>query len=112
MAQWFQRLNDFAMVQTVPYGRRVPPVVLDEVAKRDPDRVYAEYPDKDWERNGYHKVTYGQVANAVNKVSFWLDEILGPAKDFETFAYLGANDLRYGFLVYAAIKTGRKVGTV
>lgn len=93
----------------VPYGRRLAPNVVDNKARRTPDLTYAEYPDDNWETNGYRKITWKQVADAANAVSFWLDETLGKAKNFETLAYLGANDLRYVFLLLAAVKTGRKV---
>ncbi len=91
------------------YGFTLPITRLEEVAAQAPERIYAEYPDTDWVKNGLHKITFKQVAETVDKVSYWLDENLGPSKSFDTFAYLGANDLRYVFLILAASKTGRQV---
>jgi acyl-coenzyme A synthetase/AMP-(fatty) acid ligase len=89
-------------------GRRLLPAIVDQVAKQSPGKTYAQYPDRDWQRKGYRNLCFGQVAKAVDKMAFWLDENLGIAKNFETFAYYGSKDLRYAFVVLAAIKTGRK----
>jgi hypothetical protein len=58
---------------------------------------------------GYKNFTYGQLARAVDRMSWWLDQELGPALNFPTFAYLGASDHRYTILWLAASKTRRQV---
>ena len=119
----------------IPYGRRLLPQVLDQIADAEPSRVYARYACanalEDWDTNGtnpYRSLTFADVAKAVDRVAWWLDENLGSRtgeanghengaqnlnwlerNEFETFAYSGADDLRYAFLLMAAIKTGRKV---
>ena len=88
------------------YGKRLLPTLIDELAKEAPDRVYVQYAGPDWESNGYRNLTYGQLSSAVDGVSHWLDEKLGPSQDFETLAYWGSTDARYAFLFVAAIKLG------
>jgi acyl-CoA synthetase (AMP-forming)/AMP-acid ligase II len=93
----------------VEYGRRLLASLIDQIARDTPDRTYAEYLGKNWEREGFTEITYGQFATAIDKAAYWLDETFGKARHFETVAYSGVNDLRYAFFIVAAQKTGRKV---
>jgi hypothetical protein len=104
-----QRLKLSNMAPVSPFGRRLLPTLLDQIAAASPDRVYGRYPPANWHSKGYREITWSQFAKAVDKASYWLDASLGPAENFDTFAYSGSNDFRYAFLVLAAIKTGRKV---
>jgi len=89
--------------------RKPYPLVIEERARDTPDRVYSIIPRTTDLQDGYRNLTYAEVAGAVDKLSWWLDEHLGKASNFETFAYMGANDHRYSFLYFAAMKTGRQV---
>ncbi|KAI2601707.1 acetyl-CoA synthetase-like protein [Hypoxylon sp. NC1633] len=55
-------------------------------------------------------ITYAQLANVINGLSWWLVEQLGGPGSYDTnpdvLAYVGPNDVRYGALVLAAMKTG------
>ena len=55
------------------------------------------------------KITYGRLANAVNRIAWWLVDNLGVAKNHETLAYIGPNDLRYPAFILGAVKAGYKV---
>lgn len=85
--------------------------VIEEKARQIPNHTYLRFAPADWEKTGYETITWSQYADAIDKVAFWLDQQLGKAKDLDTVAYLGPNDPRYGILVPACIKTGRKVGS-
>jgi hypothetical protein len=57
----------------------------------------------------YRNFTYKQLAKAVDKMSWWLEQKLGESVNLVILAYMGTSDLRYLFLYVAAIKTQRKV---
>lgn len=98
--------------KTIPYGQRLAPQVVDEIAQHTPDRTYAILPKTDKLDGGFEDLTFEQYANAVNKLAWWLVKELGTVEDdadFPTLAYIGPNDLRYALLCYAAIKAHRKV---
>lgn len=88
------------------------PNTLFKLASRYPDLVYSEYPRSNDVLDGYRKITYREVANAVHAVAWWLEEKVGkPAKEdgSETLVYMGPNDLRYAILVLGSVMTGYKV---
>ena len=85
------------------------PAILDDRAASTPDRTYASIARADWRRDGYQDVSYRQIANAVQKMSWWLDEKLDTVDSIDSLAYMGPNDLRYLFLIMAATKTNRRV---
>lgn len=95
----------------IPYGRRLITSIIDQIAAETPDRPYISVPTHNWQQDGYVDVTYGQFAKAADKAAWWLDEQLGQTAEgsFDTFAYMGENDLRYALLVLGAIKSRRKV---
>jgi acyl-CoA synthetase (AMP-forming)/AMP-acid ligase II len=84
--------------------------ILDEVAHNDPDKLFGEIPCKpDTFAEGYRKVSYRQVANAVNAMAHWIEASLGRSTTFETLVYFGPHDMRYIILILAAVKTGYRV---
>ncbi|KAI0974119.1 acetyl-CoA synthetase-like protein [Xylaria arbuscula] len=87
------------------YGRRLPPVLLDEIAAKDPDRVLYSIAKTEEIQDGFHDITYKTVANAVNRCAHWLKRTLGTDKP-RVFCYLGPLDIRYMILVMAAPKAG------
>jgi acyl-CoA synthetase (AMP-forming)/AMP-acid ligase II len=97
--------------ETPEYGTRLLPSLIDEIATTTPDRVYASVPrdDKDISQE-FKNITYAEFAQAIDALSWWLDETLGKADHtFPTFAYFGPRDLGYCVVVVAAAKVGRKV---
>lgn len=47
-----------------------------------------------------------ELANAINRIAWWIDRAIGHSETFETLAYMGAMEIRYGVLFFAAIKCG------
>lgn len=45
-----------------------------------------------------------ELASAVNRIAWWIDGEIGQSNNFETLAYMGATDIRYGIFFFAAIK--------
>ena len=86
------------------------PVRVDETAKSDPERIWAEFPAAfSSYDHGFRPVRYKELANAVNGAAWWLLRNVGEAKNFETINYVGPNDLRYPIIVLGAVKAGYKV---
>lgn len=98
--------------QIPAYGRRLAPLVLDELAKSDPKRVYAAIPKTADVKHGYQDITVAELARCVNFMADWLEDKFGRSTDFETITYLGLSDLRGIVTLLAAIKTGYKVSHV
>jgi hypothetical protein len=86
------------------------PTWIDERAAETPERVFALIPRTNVVKDGYQEFTYRQLTRAVDKLSWFLDQELGPpAVDFQTIAYMGVSDLRYTILYIAVQKTRRQV---
>ena len=84
--------------------------VIDEVAKSDPDTIYAEVPrNPATYEEGFRQITYKDLSNIVNGLAWWLLDTLGPGKNFETVCYMGGNDIRYNAMILACVKAGYKV---
>ncbi|KAI0815480.1 acetyl-CoA synthetase-like protein [Xylaria sp. FL0064] len=86
-------------------GQRLPPVLLDEIAASDPERVLYSIAKTDNMQDGFKDINYKTVANAVNRCAHWLKQTLGTGQA-RIFCYLGPIDLRYIILVMAASKAG------
>ncbi|KAF2464690.1 acetyl-CoA synthetase-like protein [Lindgomyces ingoldianus] len=84
--------------------------VVEEKAKWLKHHTFLRYPADKWKKNGYSIMTWGQFADAINKVAHWLDQQLGKSMDNEAVAYLGPSNARYSIILPAAIKTNRKEG--
>ncbi|KAK5054558.1 hypothetical protein LTR84_001449 [Exophiala bonariae] len=84
--------------------------VVDRRAREEPTAIYAEYPiSSTGYEQGFLKITYADLANAINGLAWWLHNTIGPGKNFETLAYIGPLDIRYNALLLGAVKAGYKV---
>lgn len=119
-----------------PYSRRLIAATVDKIARDSPTRIYASVPISNTELSrGFRDITYAELAAAVDRTAYWLDEHLpappspptstssqfsssssDPEGDdasatsgIQTFAYYGPRDLRYIAFMCAAIKTGRRL---
>jgi hypothetical protein len=91
------------------FSKRTLPGTLDEIAKETPNRRHATMPVSNNLDDGFRDVSFGDIANGVNKFVYELEKLYGRSPDFETPTYLGIPDLRYVIVVYGAIKCGYKV---
>ena len=95
------------------YGRRLLVSRIDELAVSSPSGVWASFPSSsDLHSVEFQRVNWSTLANAVNRVAWWLQATLGGGSDdFETLAYMGTGgtDIRYVVLMLSANKTGHKV---
>jgi acyl-coenzyme A synthetase/AMP-(fatty) acid ligase len=92
-----------------PYGSRLMPVVVDEVARDQPYLTYALTPLTANVEDGFKPVTFSEMANGINRVAAWILNKIGHSSRFETIAYMGPTDLRYAVVFLAAVKCGYKV---
>ena len=93
------------------YGSRLLPQVVDELARTNPQRIFATIPLSSDLTHGFRDITMLQVSQAVNKCAFWLEDTIGRCTTFETLSYMGLSDLRYAIVFLAAVKCGYKVST-
>jgi acyl-CoA synthetase (AMP-forming)/AMP-acid ligase II len=93
------------------YGRRLVPHVIDEIARKDPQREAFQVPRSSVPGDGWRVITFGEYANAINRCAFEIVKTCGSALEgvFPTIAYIGPQDARYVVLMVAAIKAGYKV---
>ncbi|KAI4284166.1 MAG: hypothetical protein L6R38_001622 [Xanthoria sp. 2 TBL-2021] len=83
------------------------PTLVDKRAALTPHNVYAEYPFSPHTYDqGYRRILFTDLANAVNGIAWWLHQTLGPSHNFETLAYIGPNDIRYPAIILGAVKAG------
>ncbi|KAM0798210.1 hypothetical protein BDR22DRAFT_823561 [Usnea florida] len=92
-----------------PYGRRLLPQILDELAQTTPHRLYAAISKSTDLNDGFKDVTIGEMAVAVNCMVYWLQQQFVTTKLFETISYIGLPDLRYTIYFLAAIKCRYKI---
>lgn len=93
----------------VPYGRRLIPTLIDEIAQNNPRKVFASIPRSFDLSEGYVDVTYDTLSKAINRAAAFLDGKFGKSTTSEILAYLGLFDIRYFVLICAACKTGYQV---
>lgn len=91
------------------YGRRLLPVLVDELSRDDPERPFVSLPRSSDPEDGFEDVTYRIFANAINRAAWWLETKLGKGQNFEVLAYTGPSDIRYPIIAYATVKVGYKV---
>lgn len=89
------------------YGKRIAVSYIDEVAKRDPDRVHAKIARSADPGDGFHDITFIRYHRAINALAWHLDEELGRSTTFQTLTFASDPlDFRYIILIMAAIKIG------
>ena len=84
--------------------------LVDTLADSHPCKVYCrQIEGLDAQDAPIRDVSWAQVRKGANRVAFWLDEVLGPSKNFDPFFFYGVPDVIYGLVLIAAAKTQRLV---
>jgi hypothetical protein len=91
------------------YGRRLMPIVLDQLAIAVPDRLFAAVPKSGDLSDGFRDVSVSDVARCVDFMAHWIEDHFGRSETFDTLGYIGIPDLRGVITFYAAVKCGYKV---
>ncbi|MCJ1438984.1 hypothetical protein MMC27_008374 [Xylographa pallens] len=91
------------------YGQRPLPLLIDKIAKEDPERVFASIPLSSNAQDGFRELTFSTFAQSINRCAWWIENNLGKGRQFETISYIGPQDLLYAILTISSIKTGHKM---
>lgn len=83
--------------------------VVDELAERRPKQLFCVHPISSDISAGWRKITFKDLAGAVNYAAWWIERTVCLHKKSEPLAYMGANDIRYMIFVLACMKTGHVV---
>jgi len=93
----------------IPYGKRLIPTLIEEIAQTDPQRVCFSFPLSSELSQGFRDVNFKSFANAINKTAHFIQQEIGRSSMFETIMYIGFPDLRHYIALVALMKTGHKV---
>ncbi|KAH8890531.1 acetyl-CoA synthetase-like protein [Thozetella sp. PMI_491] len=95
-------------IHTHEYGQRLLVSLIDDRAATQPDREWVYIPNTSDPKDGWKKITFAQLASAVNRVAHRIVDTIGRQADgeFPTIAYLGPNDVRYQVFALGAVKAG------
>lgn len=66
-------------------------LIPDELAARVPNHCLFAYPRDEQPQHGFVDVSAQCFANAINRTSWYLESLLGKARDFDTICYIGAS---------------------
>ncbi|KAJ9252890.1 hypothetical protein DTO195F2_7311 [Paecilomyces variotii] len=86
--------------------KRLLATTLDRLAEKTPDKLFAVIPQGSELTSGFRDLSMKDLAQAVNLMSWWIENTIGPAQSRETLAYMGSNDVRYFIFMLACQKTG------
>jgi acyl-CoA synthetase (AMP-forming)/AMP-acid ligase II len=91
-------------------GQRLIPSLVEYRAQTEPHHIWAYVArSAQVSVDGFREVTFQDLANAINRAAWWLEDRLGKPSDFETIAYLGPSDIRYYIFLIASVKVGYRV---
>ncbi|KAF9770435.1 hypothetical protein IL306_012028 [Fusarium sp. DS 682] len=84
--------------------------LIDDIASKDPDRVFTYTPSSCNIQDGWKPVTYLQLAKAVDYLAHDISKTINKTKgdEFPTVAYIGPSDWRYTAILLACVKAGCK----
>ncbi|CAJ2509529.1 Uu.00g145550.m01.CDS01 [Anthostomella pinea] len=87
-------------------GERLLPSLVDEIAASDPDRIFYSIAKTRDPADGFQDISAKTFARAVDRCAWYLEKNLGRGQGFPTLTYMGPQDVVYGILTLACIKTG------
>lgn len=77
------------MAVSKDYGRRLVPVIVDGMARNDPERAVYSIPLSQDLSDGFRDISARVFANAVNRTAWWLEAKLGKGSSFQSVGYIG-----------------------
>lgn len=93
-------------IEGTPYGRRLIPQIMDELAVSHPNRVVFSLAQTTNGHLEFRDVSAQEFVDAVDKTAWWLLEQVGCASTVEPIGYIGPHDLRHVLITYACVKLG------
>ncbi|RAH63793.1 acetyl-CoA synthetase-like protein [Aspergillus aculeatinus CBS 121060] len=99
------------MASNNQYGKRLAVNYIDQTARSDPSRTAVYQTVTVDASTETHTVKYRNLANIINNLARWLDELTPVTeKHTRTVGYLAASDVRHLAIVCAAVKSRWKAG--
>ncbi|KAJ5261433.1 hypothetical protein N7478_012028 [Penicillium angulare] len=83
---------------------RTPLRILDSIAANNPDALYCIQPVSSDISEGWVRVNFKALVNAINRTAIWIQENVTSSDEPETIAYVGANDIRYIAFIFACMR--------
>ncbi|KAJ5529641.1 hypothetical protein N7527_003034 [Penicillium freii] len=83
--------------------------VVDRLAVQQPDGLWVKAGALDNGVLSWSDFTWSQLASAVDYISHWMEDRLGPPAENETMGYMGISDIRYPIMILSAMKMGYKI---
>ncbi|OTA64054.1 acetyl-CoA synthetase-like protein [Hypoxylon sp. EC38] len=92
----------FKLKNAIP-GRLIH-LLPDELGEAVPNHILFSFAKAADPRSGFIDVSSQMFADAVNRTSWFLSNVIGQPKCFDTLAYMGPNDIRFFLLMFGAMK--------
>lgn len=73
----------------VPYGRRLLPQIIDEVAVVEPERIVFSLATLSGGSLTFDRISAGIFSKAVDKTAWWLNSLVGKPDSIEPIGYIG-----------------------
>uniref|UniRef100_A0A0B7KRU7 Carrier domain-containing protein n=1 Tax=Bionectria ochroleuca TaxID=29856 RepID=A0A0B7KRU7_BIOOC len=89
-----------------PYGRRLIPQIMDELAAVQPERIVFSLAALSGNTLEQKHVSARTFTKAVDKTAWWLHSQVGKPDSIQPVGYIGPHDLRHILLTYACVKAG------
>lgn len=83
---------------------RTPLRIVDSIAANNPDALYCIQPVTSDISQGWVRVNFKALVNAINRTAIWIQENVTPSEEPVTIAYVGANDIRYTAFIFACMR--------
>ncbi|KAI7339422.1 acetyl-CoA synthetase-like protein [Hortaea werneckii] len=87
-------------------NRLILPTFVDSIAQQDPDTPWMNLPRSPDLKQGWYTLSFKDLADAVNGVAGWAENVLGAGDGKTTIAYIGVNDARYAATLIGMMKAG------
>ena len=78
------------------HGKRLIPHVVDELARTNPDHVFAMVPKTSNLADGFQEITIKSFARAVDEIAHRVESATGKSTKFDTIAYIGPSQSSLG----------------
>jgi len=78
-----------AMANSIEYGKRLIPQILDDLASTEPDRILYSIAKSSDISQGFQQVSARNFARAVDKTAWLLRKQIGESKTLQSVGYIG-----------------------
>ena len=97
------------------FGRRLLPDLVDEIARKSPQKVFISLAKTCSPEDGFEDISYKVFSKAINACCWWIESQVGRNYDKQQkpmCSGLMSQDLRHLILALASVKTGYVVSPI